>query len=861
MICRRFALIPSMMDADNIIPVSGNGSLENGHHQQVPISENVNGTSNGNLEIEGLAENFENSIELNVEDKLNSGQEFVEEPTLPPGSHSTSNSKDSGVQKPDESKNLKAQDSMIRIDNRKHLSKGKDGKEVKKSSNGNIASESRPRQTSAFGTKSKSFNERQSADSSRAASAKTAQPEEIPKKTKLKALTKGPASKADEIPQSSSNPTAEEAKPLKMGSLPAYNFSFKCNERAEKRKEFYSKLEEKIQAKEEEKSNLQAKTKETQEAEIKKLRKSLGFKATPMPSFYQEPPPPKAELKKIPTTRAKSPKLGRKKNLSSPTADTKENGPCQPRLSLDEKLSQSNLARTTTRDNHVKKPQRKSLPKLPFEDNALSYEKKKTPSSRKNNASKETVEHEVQPKVSTDEETTAAGTFEGQLDVNEKLPEAGEEIAKVQEAIAISFRFIRRSVFHTAGGTNAPFEYESYFFISFGVNLDVLLEKSDVMDADNVIVVSVNEDLENGSMNLNGTSNDTLEIEGLGKNFEIAVGLNEGENRLNAVQEITENPALPPESHSASSPKEPKVQKSDDSKGSKPLKGTIKTRNEKPLSKGKDGKEVTKSLNGNTVSESLPRQTSAFGAKSKSFNERRSSAQNMGPRENKAKLKAIRKGAASKTDEIPQSSSSPTGCDDAKPLKLGTLPTYNFSFKCNERAEKRKEFYSKLEEKIQAKEAEKSNLLAKTKETQNAEIKMFRKSLGFKATPMPSFYQEPAPPKAELKKSPKLGRKKSSSSPTSDTKENGPRPSRAHDHVKKPQRKSLPKLPFEDNALSYEKKKSSSSSRKTAEHEVQPKVLTDEATTVAGGIDSESNVDEKLPEAQEEVAKVQETIP
>ncbi|TKY58140.1 WAVE-DAMPENED 2 [Spatholobus suberectus] len=253
------------------------------------------------------------------------------------------------------------------------MNKSKIGKDKEASStvsNGTSASDSRPRQP----IKSRSFNDRQTQLSKHPSKSDAASSEVSVEKTKPKSLKNGPLDKVQGEAESSLSTNTEDAKARRVGTLPNYGFSFRCGERAERRKEFYNKLEERIQAKEVEKSNMQAKTKETQEAEIKMLRRSLTFKATPMPNFYQEPPPPKVELKKIPTTRAKSPKLGRKKgSVNSESDGNTSSSSRQARLSLDEKVSESNPTKGPTPPVHQKKPQRKSLPpRLASERNSLS---------------------------------------------------------------------------------------------------------------------------------------------------------------------------------------------------------------------------------------------------------------------------------------------------------------------------------------------------------------------------------------------------------------------------------------------------------------------------------------------------------
>ncbi|XP_020233110.1 protein WVD2-like 4 [Cajanus cajan] len=156
-------------------------------------------------------------------------------------------------------------------------------------------------------------------------------------------------------------------------------FSFRLEERAEKRKEFFSKLEEKIQEKEAEKTNQQEKSKENQEAEIKQLRKTMTFKATPMPSFYKEPPP-KIELKKIPTTRPKSPKLGRHKGSAVNNSEEKS---CS---SPHGKQQQNDTIKAKIKGNKEvisKKPIRKTQPKPQSQETAIRKTEKDSVSTAK----------------------------------------------------------------------------------------------------------------------------------------------------------------------------------------------------------------------------------------------------------------------------------------------------------------------------------------------------------------------------------------------------------------------------------------------------------------------------------------------
>ncbi|XP_052209020.1 protein WVD2-like 5 isoform X6 [Diospyros lotus] len=388
---------------------------------EVPLSGSEIAGSNGTPEIADRLEDGRTSNSLN--------DALLDKTTVHAETNGSITSKELKVKQIDQSKNPKPQ-------------KGED---------------SHPKQSFALGMRSKSTNDREVSDSkskptpnirttkpsgkcdAASSAMNVLQSEGLMEKTKLNSLKKSHPSKAEGSTESALSPRAGEAKPQRVGTLPFYNFSFRCDQRAEKRKEFYSKLEEKIHAKEVEKSNMRAKTKETQEAEIKMLRKSLTFKATPMPSFYQEPPPPKPELKKIPPTRAKSPKFGRKK--SSPSKDSEGNSDHNSRpgrLSLDEKLTPDNTARGPP--PHLKKPQRKSLPRLPSEKTVISNESASCTSFTETTASHKTTLPNEKIEIVSNVQEGAPNAEPSHTEVkvdNVPLVEDHAQVTLVQDSVAL----------------------------------------------------------------------------------------------------------------------------------------------------------------------------------------------------------------------------------------------------------------------------------------------------------------------------------------------------------------------------------------------------------------------------------------
>ncbi|KAJ6981143.1 hypothetical protein NC653_024517 [Populus alba x Populus x berolinensis] len=139
----------------------------------------------------------------------------------------------------------------------------------------------------------------------------------------------------------------------------------------------------------------------------------------------------------------------------------------------------------------------------------------------------------------------------------------------------------------------------------------------------------------------------------------------------------------------------------------------------------------------------------AFKTFQNNFNQLKSSAEerSIGAKQMPAKERGV-KVSTSMTPRKENTGSFKSGGVDRRTAKLAPSSSV---LKSDERAERRKEFSKKLEEKSKT-EAESTRLGTKSKEEREAEIKKPRRSLNFKATPMPGFYRGQKASKSPLDK-------------------------------------------------------------------------------------------------------------
>ncbi|KAK8627474.1 hypothetical protein V6N13_135085 [Hibiscus sabdariffa] len=100
-------------------------------------------------------------------------------------------------------------------------------------------------------------------------------------------------------------------------------FSFRCEERVEKRKEFFKKLEDKMNSKEAEKSQMQTKSKEKAKNDPKRFRQNTDVKAKSNEDSSHGSQIPHNYVKKITSSWPQSPKLGKPSHSTVQNATTR----------------------------------------------------------------------------------------------------------------------------------------------------------------------------------------------------------------------------------------------------------------------------------------------------------------------------------------------------------------------------------------------------------------------------------------------------------------------------------------------------------------------------------------------------------